>query len=75
MKGYDVENVLYDYARKYDIVVLTDESMLLPEKITKYVLDLEEEQSLFQYLDDHTVNMTEGKRHLYKIKEFVDEIL
>jgi len=73
--GYQVEQVIYDYARKYDIVILTDESLALPELITRYVLDLESEYSLFKYLDDHIVTIDEGKNYLMDAKRKIDEIV
>ena len=72
--GYQIEQVIYDYARKYDIVILTDESLALPELITRYVLDLESENSLFKHLDEHTVSIDEGKRYLLEVKKKLDDI-
>ena len=73
--GYQVEQVIYDYARKYDIVILTDESLALPELITRYVLDLESEKTLFRYLDDHIVTIEDGKNYLLDVKKKIDETI
>lgn len=59
--GYSMRQAFLDYARKYDIVLITDDSLALPEMILRYVLDLETEQNLFQYLNDSQCTISEAR--------------
>jgi len=72
ISGYNVVNIIYDYARKYDIVIMTDESLAIPELITRYILDLESESTLFKYLEERAMDMDQARDYLDEVKKRVD---
>jgi len=72
ISGYNVTNIIYDYARKYDIVIMTDESLAIPELITRYILDLESESALFKYLEERAMDMDQARNYLDEVKQRVD---
>ena len=71
-----MSTVVSDYSRKYDIVSVTDDSLELCYLVTKYILDIESEQTLFKYLDDHSCTLMESRDEIMEItKKFESSIL
>lgn len=70
---YRYEKTLDAYNKKYDIVIVNDGGLTAPEKIVRYILDLESEQEVFKFLDEHECSMPEALKEVYKIRKLVGE--
>ncbi len=70
---YRYERTLNAYTQKYDIVIVNDGGLAPSERIVRYILDLESEQDVFKYLDEHECSMTEALREVYNMRKLVGE--
>lgn len=50
---YVLDSLVANFLKRYDIVIANDGSLALPEKLIKYLLDIESENSFFKYLDEN----------------------
>ena len=60
---------LESYYKRFDILIINDGSLQLPEMILEYVVGQRPEEDLFAFLEEHQCSFDEASKEIIEIRE------